>query len=114
MISLKPIQTGDACYLQDHHNRPGECIITVTMTDGCNTPSLARQAILDALDESDRVPESRVDAAVVDALALWSTQMWLNAQGDLPPATDRDTCGEDEDRYLDCHILATWPDEGEC
>jgi hypothetical protein len=108
-IHLKPVQTGDACYLQDHHNRDGECIITVTMTDGAATKQAAEEQILAELMDS-RAPygERGADMAELASVAAWCAAQWQAAQADMPAEVDRDTEGDDSERYLECHILATW------
>lgn len=109
LINLRPIQTGDACYLTDHHSRDGECIITITMMDGTDTWLQAEKAICEAILGEDRIPAgaecSRPD---LDSVAQWCADQWQLAQADMPPQVDRDTDGDDSERYLDCHILATW------
>ena len=109
-IHLKPIQTGDACYLQDHHNRDGECLITVTMMDGCSTQYLACKAVRAALRDSSRVPYGKMpmEIGAIARVAAWCAEQWRLAQVDMPAETDRDTEGDDSERYLECHILATW------
>lgn len=113
-IHLRPIQTGDACYLQDHHNRDGECIITVTMTDSCSTVAQARAALNDLLAMgvlTGRLPRLAVLNPPMDDIAnvvRWCAEQWQLAQADMPAETDRDTEGDDSERYLECHILATW------
>lgn len=107
LISLRPIQTGDACYLQDHHNRDGECIITVTMHDGCSTVAAAQAAIWDAANAAD-VGGAGYLHLDTGAVAEWCAAQWQLVQACRPAATDRDTDGQDEDRYLECHILASW------
>ena len=109
-IHLKPIQTGDACYLQDHHNRDGECLVTVTMTDGCGTQQAAEEQILSGMHADDRIPygERKVDMGDLASVAAWCAEQWQLAQADMPAETDRDTEGDDSERYLECHILATW------
>ena len=110
-INLRPLQTGDACYLTDHHNREGECITTVMMHDGAPTAQAAEEAILCALLDEERVPygEHGVEIADVVACGKWCAAEWVLAQADMPEETDRDTTGGDQsERYLECHILATW------
>jgi hypothetical protein len=111
-INLRPIQTGDACYLTDHHNRPGECIVTLTMTDACLSSSTALVMLCDAIDNEPRIPVTRCNVPSMRGAAdcaVWCINEWRAAQGDMPAAADRDNEGGDEaDRYLDCHILATW------
>lgn len=103
-INLRPIQTGDASYLTDHHNRDGECIITVTMTDGCSTAEHAQEAMFDA----PGLPSVNFDPADLAHAARWCVAEWQAAQLDMPAQQDRDTDGDDSERYLECHILATW------
>ena len=103
---LKPIQTGDACYLQDHHNRDGECLVTVTMSDSCSTAEHAATAIGEAV--YDRLSDSRFAPGALTTVAAWCAEQWQLAQVDMPAETDRDTEGDDSERYLECHILATW------
>lgn len=106
-ISLRPIQTGDACYLLDHHNRDGECIITVTMSDDCSSWADAKWMLCN--DDSCTAPGTMdYDAEDLASVAKWCAAQWQAAQADMPPQTDRDTDGDDDARYLDCHILATW------
>ena len=106
-IHLKPIQTGDACYLQDHHSREGECIITVTMTDGCSTADHAQMAIISELAERP-CGDIPVDWRDLFSVMRWCAEQWQLARADMPAETDRDTGGDDSERYLECHILATW------
>lgn len=112
LINLRPIQTGDACYLTDHHNRPGECIITVTMCDGCSTAEHAKEAVYDVADFEvlGSVPsDSMLDDDSLLDVANWCAAQWQLAQVDMPAERDRDNEGGDEtERYLECHILATW------
>jgi hypothetical protein len=115
-INLRPIQTGDACYLTDHHNRPGECIITVTMCDA--VPDYA--GVLAELHHimtfstacglpAPASPRRAASPADLREVAQWCEAQWQFAQADMPAAADRDDEGGDEsERYLDCHILATW------
>ena len=104
-IYLRPIQTGDACYLQDRHNRDGERILAITTCDGCATTDHAQEAIFDAAAE---LPSVNFDPADLAHAARWCEAQWLAAQADMPAAEDRDTDGDDSERYLECHILATW------
>lgn len=109
LINLRPIQTGDSCYLTDHHNRPGECIITVMMTDGCTSDGDAADALVcegRTLGVADTAAE--YDASDLASVARWCAEQWRIAEADMPAATDRDTQGDDDARYLECHILATW------
>jgi hypothetical protein len=107
-ISLRPIQTGDACYLTDHHNRDGECIITVVMHDGCNTAYGAYCAMSEEISGIGPRPRTIHGGDLVD-VANWCLDQWLLAQADMPAETDRDTVGGDQsERYLECHILASW------
>ena len=105
LINLRPIQTGDACYLQNHHNREGECIITVVMNDACYSAEHALFNFADQLTGMGFDPSA--DAGGWD-VAKWCAEQWQLAQADMPAETDRDTRGRDEERYLECHILATW------
>lgn len=107
-INLRPIQTGDACYLLDHHNRPGECIITVAMSDGCSTSDAAKEEL--AYQLYDTIGDVRfADVQEYSHVAAWCAREWQLAKDDMPAAADRDNEGGDEaDRYLECHILATW------
>ena len=105
-IHLKPIQTGDACYLQDHHNRDGECLVTVTMTDGCSTAEHAQEALFDAAEAAGL--SVNFDPADLARVVAWCAEQWRLAQADMPAETDRDTEGDESERYLECHILATW------
>jgi hypothetical protein len=111
-INLRPIQTGDACYLTDHHNRPGECIITVTMHDSCRSSSTALVTLCDAIDNEPRIPVTRCSVPSMRGAAeaaKWCATEWRLAQADMPAERDRDNEGGDEaERYLECHILATW------
>lgn len=105
-INLRPIQTGDASYLTDHHNRDGECIITVTMSDSCSTAEHAQEALFDGADE--RLPSVNFDPADLARVARWCATWWQDAQDDMSAQQDRDTDGDDSERYLECHMLATW------
>ena len=108
LINLRPIQTGDACYLQDHHNREGECIITVVMNDACYSMDHAVQAIAEEANIGRAPRHLFFNNDDMYAAVKWCAEQWQLAQADLPPETDRDTEGQDEERYLECHILATW------
>ena len=103
MINLKPIQTGDACYLLDHHNRDGEALLTVTMYDGCSTMDHAQEVLFEAAHQHGRVPSENFATIGLHWVARWCEQEWQLAQADMPAGTD-----DDDAPYLDCHILATW------
>lgn len=108
-INLRPIQTGDACYLTDHHNREGECIITVTMHDGCTSADDAQMAIISELADREVTANKPVCWRDLFSVMRWCAAAWVLAQADMPAETDRDTVGGDQsERYLECHILATW------
>lgn len=108
LINLRPIQTGDACYLQDHHNREGECVITVVMNGACYSADYAQMAIISELADRAEIASTPVCWRDLFSVMRWCAEQWQLAQADMPPETDRDTEGQDEDRYLECHILATW------
>lgn len=101
-IRLRPIQTGEASYLTDHHNRPGEQLLLVTMYDGCHTAEHAEGALYDAAGFAGHKARD-VDAVSLASVARWCADQWRLAQADMPAETD-----DDDSRYLDCHILATW------
>lgn len=106
-INLRPIQTGDACYLTDHHNRDGECIVTVTMHDGCTSLDHAQEELFAAAQDAGC--GENFDPADLARVVLWCANQWILAQADMPAETDRDSEGGDQsERYLECHILATW------
>jgi hypothetical protein len=115
-INLRPIQTGDACYLTDHHNRPGECIITVTMSDAVPDYVGALAELHHMLTFSTTLglpapasPHRCANPADLREVVNWCDHEWQLAQADMPAAADRDSAGGDEsERYLNCHILATW------
>jgi hypothetical protein len=108
LVNLRPIQTGDACYLTDHHNRDGEAIITVVMHDGITTLDHAQEALFDAAETAGI--SVNFDPADLARVVLWCGNQWVLAQVDMPRAADRDNEaeGDESERYLECHILATW------
>lgn len=107
-IYLKPIATGDACYLQDHHNRDGECLLTVTMMDGHSSVAHVIDSLPYTLGDACCLQDFDIDAADLASVTKWCAEQWQLAQADMPAVEDRDTDGDDSGRYLDCHILATW------
>jgi hypothetical protein len=103
MLSFRPVQTGDSCYLQDHHNRPGECLITVSATDHIGVGE-AVDSICEAVRMEDRIPHpADMYADDMQSAGVWVVDSYRAATADAPPASE-----DDEPFYLDCHILVTW------
>jgi hypothetical protein len=80
--------------------------LAVVMTDGCSTADHAQEALFDAAEAAGL--SVNFDPADLAQVVRWCAAQWQAALADMPAEVDRDTDGDDSERYLECHILATW------
>jgi hypothetical protein len=70
-VVLVHVDTCVGCYLQDHHNRDGECLFGVHV-DGDSTYGSVRLALVQEIaSTSDRVPDYVTDAQIDAAVSTW-------------------------------------------
>lgn len=68
-VAMVHVDTCIGCYLQDHHNRDGECLFGVYV-DGNSTVDDVRKGLIDEVRQTgDRVPDEVTDEAIAAAIA---------------------------------------------
>lgn len=111
LIHLRALHTGGSCDFSEYDRMQGQRVLTVTMFDGCETADNAQEALFDAAAPyGQRVPSSNFDPSDLATVTRWCAAQWDAAQADLPARRDREggTSEDNDRRFLECHILATW------
>lgn len=68
-VAMVHVDTCLSSYVQDHHNRDGECLFGVYV-DGNSTVADVRQGLVDEVRQTgDRVPEEVTDEMIATAIA---------------------------------------------
>jgi len=98
-ISLSIANVGDSCYLQDHHNRKGECLLYCGFGIGDSVAEIADAIRHDLLFGDNRIPAR----AILTETELRAIAIAVHAE-----LLSFDCDESFEDSWIDIQILARW------